>query len=277
METIEYFNVVDKADWGDGPWQGEPDKRQWQDKETGLPCLMVRGPSGSWCGYVGVGTTHPAHGLHYDGEPDIVATARSEAYRRQMHKNVGKPIEEWEQPPDAPPRRALSEAGEAVCALEVHGGLTFADGCADMSREAWDAFRLRQAGLLEQAERFPKGDAARTLARWAGCFDDYDHWKDRMQATAICHLPALGEPDGVWWFGFDSAHAGDLMPAHRQMLREIGMPEPSEATRAAMYGLREVYRDVAYIEAECTRLASQLAAIRLSLPKPALEEDDDGE
>ncbi len=44
MEKIEY-RTVDKTGWGEGPWQSEPDKRQWQDEATGLPCLIVRGPA----------------------------------------------------------------------------------------------------------------------------------------------------------------------------------------------------------------------------------------
>lgn len=59
MKTIEY-RTVDKSSWGNGPWQEEPDKRQWQDKATGLPCLIVRGPFGGLCGYVGVPPAHPA-------------------------------------------------------------------------------------------------------------------------------------------------------------------------------------------------------------------------
>lgn len=65
MQTIEY-RTVDKSGWGDGPWQSEPDKRQWRDEATGLPCLIVRGPSGALCGYVGVPATHPLHGKEYD-------------------------------------------------------------------------------------------------------------------------------------------------------------------------------------------------------------------
>jgi len=41
-----------------GPWDGEPDKRQWIDDATGLPCLMHRAAIGSWCGYVGVSPGH---------------------------------------------------------------------------------------------------------------------------------------------------------------------------------------------------------------------------
>lgn len=65
METIEYHDVVDKSSWPDGPWAHEPDKRQWPT-HTGMPGLIVRGPSGALCGYVGVGTDHPFHGLDYD-------------------------------------------------------------------------------------------------------------------------------------------------------------------------------------------------------------------
>jgi len=65
MEKIVYQDIVDKTKWGDGPWMSEPDKAQWQDPETGLPCLIVRGPHGGLCGYVGVPPGHPAYGKHY--------------------------------------------------------------------------------------------------------------------------------------------------------------------------------------------------------------------
>jgi hypothetical protein len=39
MKAIEYL-FLDKSEWGAGPWQIEPDKVQWQDNETGLPCLV---------------------------------------------------------------------------------------------------------------------------------------------------------------------------------------------------------------------------------------------
>lgn len=68
METIEYRDVVDKSVWGNGPWADEPDKLQWQDDETGLPCLIVRNPVGSLCGYVGVPLGHPWHGLDNDDD-----------------------------------------------------------------------------------------------------------------------------------------------------------------------------------------------------------------
>lgn len=55
---------VDKSDWGEGPWHTEPDKLQWEDEQTGLPCLIVRSVfSGSLCGYVGVSPEHPFFGI----------------------------------------------------------------------------------------------------------------------------------------------------------------------------------------------------------------------
>lgn len=56
MKTIDY-SFIDKSGWQRGPWDNEPDKRQWMDEATGLPCLIVRGVMGSLCGYVGVPTT----------------------------------------------------------------------------------------------------------------------------------------------------------------------------------------------------------------------------
>lgn len=65
METKEY-TTVDKSSWGEGAWQHEPDKVQFVDEATGLPCLIVRNFGGALCGYVGVPQTHPAYGKHYD-------------------------------------------------------------------------------------------------------------------------------------------------------------------------------------------------------------------
>jgi hypothetical protein len=68
MKTLSY-TYIDKSKWGDGPWNDEPDKVQWQDKATGLPCLAVRNlPIGNWCGYVGVSASHPHFGKDYDDE-----------------------------------------------------------------------------------------------------------------------------------------------------------------------------------------------------------------
>jgi hypothetical protein len=65
METKTY-KTLDRSGWGHGEWDDEPDKVQWPDEETGLPCLAVRSPSsGAWCGYVGVDASHTLFEVDY--------------------------------------------------------------------------------------------------------------------------------------------------------------------------------------------------------------------
>jgi hypothetical protein len=53
------------------------------------------------------------------------------------------------------------------------------------------------------------------------------------------------EISGLWWIGFDCAHAGDYSPSY--------------GTRGFMSD--GVYRNLAYVEAECRSLAKQLSAL----------------
>jgi hypothetical protein len=72
----------------------------------------------------------------------------------------------------------------------------------------------------------------------AGCAHSVD------EGVGICHIPEPGTSDDVWWFGFDTAHLGDLVPC---------------LLRYDVHGhLAETYRDLAYVSAEVTRLAAQL-------------------
>jgi hypothetical protein len=156
VETIEY-RTHDKTGWGPGAWQDEPDKVQWADPATGLPCLIKRNGAGSLCGYVGVPDGHPWFGT--DGDD-------------------------------------LDGGGP-----HVHGGITYTGLC--------------QPG---------------------------------PEAASICHVPAAGESDRVWWLGFDAAHSGDFCPAYEARVREV----------IAGPGGSETYRDRAYIEAQCAHLAHQV-------------------
>ncbi|AMN41092.1 hypothetical protein [Rhodoplanes sp. Z2-YC6860] len=219
MERIEYRNVIDKTDWKRGPWNDEPDKIQWQDAETGLACLIVRGPVGALCGYVGVPAGHPFHGLDYGSCPQSCGG-------------------------DYCDHRPESS-------LDAHGGITFASGCSDLSRDRWEKWRSRKPELERDAKKYPSGDAAQSLKEWTGCFDNYEAWAERGHARFICHTPGPGEPDNTWWFGFDCAHAGDICPS----MSRLGLRSMS-----GDYG--EVYRDIDYVTAECQKLAKQLAARR---------------
>lgn len=152
METKEWRHVDKSKYERRGPWDREPDKIQWQDESTGLPCLIVRGPSGALCGYVGVAEGHKYYGKEYEN-----------------------------------------------CPVDVHGGLTFSDFCQE----------------------------------------DKEH--------GICHIPGPGQPDKVWWFGFDCAHSGDVTPAFRQLF--------------PLWDRGDTYKDIDYVRAEVSKLAAQLAVL----------------
>lgn len=172
METKEWTfpDKVDRAPWGKGPWDGEPDKMQWPDPATGLACLTVRTPSGHWCGYVGVGKAHPWYEVGYN-----------ECIRLDFCDTGGG----W---CDHRPEYMVS----------VHGGLTYSDLCAEQDPE-----------------------------------------------RGVCHTAGLGEEEPLWWFGFDTAHAGDLSPEWR-------------AYGVALGG---EYRDLGYVREQCTALAQQLRGV----------------
>lgn len=68
--TTRTYWTRGKSEWERGPWDNEPDKVQWIDEATGLPCLSVRNRIGTWCGYVGVPEGHKWYGKEYD-EPDV--------------------------------------------------------------------------------------------------------------------------------------------------------------------------------------------------------------
>lgn len=62
------YTTVDKSSWPRGKWDDEPDKVQFMDETTKLPCLIVRNQGGALCGYVGVSKDHPNFGLNYGHE-----------------------------------------------------------------------------------------------------------------------------------------------------------------------------------------------------------------
>lgn len=226
MERIEYRDNIDKTKWPLGPWMNEPDKIQWQDEATGLPCLIVRNRLGALCGYVGVPDLHIFHGRGYSectNDPKC-----GESY--------------------------CSHSPE--CILNVHGGITFASGCKKLDREAWIGFLKIMASRREEAEKYPLGDAAEDLKIWGDVSKDYNSWLTKMESGSICHKATPGEPDNIWWFGFDCNHAGDLAPGMQHFL--------SSGYRSLHRG--DVYRDIAYVEAECASLAKQLAEYRVRVP-----------
>ena len=97
-------------EWPAGPWDGEPDKVQWVDEATGLDCLIVRGPMGALCGYVGVPPEHPFSGVHYNACA-TEATCEGDWGDERHDRHVS-------------PERVLT----------VHGGITFSDFCVESEK-----------------------------------------------------------------------------------------------------------------------------------------------
>lgn len=158
---------IDKSTWAMGPWKKEPDKVQWTDAATGLPCLAVRHPhSGHWCGYVGVIEGHPAFGLYYD-DANKLAPENEDEYR----------------------------------AFDVHFGLTYSAFCQE---------------------------------------------EENAEEQGVCHVPQPGEPEKVWWLGFDCAHYPDISPRY-----DTGSLRKEWAT----------YKTLGYVQKECAKLARQLKEV----------------
>lgn len=75
----------------------------------------------------------------------------------------------------------------------------------------------------------------------------------------ICHEAKPGEPDEVYWFGFDCAHFMDLVPGLLPEVLFKRIPEAIRMTRPVPS--IDVYRSMAYVTSEVERLAEQLAAL----------------
>lgn len=70
LRGLDVFDgLVNRTGWPPGRWDAEPDKVQWTDRDTDLPCLAVRNDLGAWCGYVAVEPGHPFHGVDAESVP----------------------------------------------------------------------------------------------------------------------------------------------------------------------------------------------------------------
>lgn len=92
----------------------------------------------------------------------------------------------------------------------------------------------------------------------------------------VCHVPAPGMPDEVWWIGCDFGRTFDLSPGRvarfreaQRMAVEAGAPWASSfdsiietETNGDEFFPRPVYRALPYVRHQCERLAEQLARLR---------------
>lgn len=76
------------------------------------------------------------------------------------------------------------------------------------------------------------------------------HCQEGPPETTVCHIPGLGEPEHLWWLGFDCAHAWDYSPSDK--IREIERGYPFTI------GFDQSYKSLAYVKNECARLAAQV-------------------
>jgi hypothetical protein len=81
-------------------------------------------------------------------------------------------------------------------------------------------------------------------------------------AEAICHVPAPGEPEHLYWLGFDCGHAYDLVPYAALVPARFQIDLGSTT-----------YRDLGYVRAECAKLARQ-AAEASAVSRPAAPDEE---
>jgi len=161
-----------------------------------------------------------------------------------------------------------------------------------------DRVEWRHAGLPCLAHRGPMGNWCGYAAVPPGhplhgtAYPDADvsvhgglTYSDRCSG-AICHVPNPGEPDDVWWFGWDCGHAWDFSPALAAQIRGANFfalpfllePYDHAAAMAAdpsspTWPWREIYRTLDYVQAETNRLAEQLAAVVKPITGAGAHED----
>lgn len=99
------------------PWESEPDERDGE--AHGLPYALRRGPSGVWCGYVGVPEDHPLHGKDYSAKikvPEAIV-------RRDINTDRIPVISMF----CASKVEAEANILSVDLCFDVHGGLTWAN------------------------------------------------------------------------------------------------------------------------------------------------------
>jgi hypothetical protein len=98
--------IEEKANWGNGVWQAEPDVAKWTDDGTGLPVEVKRDPTNGTLSFaIGVEAGHPADGKEPAEVPNLPPQGRMSTERRD-----GKWwfVVSYDQPADGHPGRQLN-------------------------------------------------------------------------------------------------------------------------------------------------------------------------
>ena len=78
-------------------------------------------------------------------------------------------------------------------------------------------------------------------------YDDLNEINELEVHGGLNFAGKINAKDGLWFFGFDAAHCGDLIPFM-----------PPGPFRSSIYESQE-YRDISFMEKECEKLAEFLA------------------
>lgn len=198
-----------KALWGDGPWQQEPDRLEFE--HAGLPCILNRAPvTGAWCGYVGVPPGHKLYGIWYGG---CIKGCKKEKPSYVTRKEIG---------------RAKRQGDVAKVNMLV--------AMRNMNKSSFYK-RMRKEHPRASCD-YGMNHSPESILRVHGgiTYSDYCH-------GVICHTPKPGEADNVYWFGFDCAHAWDLSPAMEARLRSyrsfVHASHPNDVYRDIEYAKTE--------------------------------------
>lgn len=128
-EDVNRFDLP-KDQWGEGPWQNEPDELDYVEAVTRLPCRLWRNRMGVWCGYVGVFRGHPFFGTDYNE----CRCPRRPQGRRQYGARRVRGRDKFHA------RRHKWSCPHSIEALlEVHGGVTYTGPRKEAlhSKQAW--------------------------------------------------------------------------------------------------------------------------------------------
>lgn len=190
------------------PWESEPDQVEWASK-SGRRCLILRGPFGALCGYVGVLSGHPLFQKDYSRclEPWIHKEKTRKERRRAQRFEEKKARREDIMKPGSPSAN----------------------------------FRKTMRGLKS---RYPK--AYRKFEKHSGC---YRHTSPEGLLRAHGGITYSGHGFSVklmtprnrrvWWFGFDTAHYGDFVPKMASELSRSGEYRDLEYVRKEVESLAE--------------------------------------
>jgi hypothetical protein len=86
-----------------------------------------------------------------------------------------------------------------------------------------------------------------------------DEGKDIETEAAICHVPAPGRPDDVYWIGFDCAHTWDLVPIYDTMSAD-GWGKKTLYEALGEGPMHATYKSLAFVMGEVGKLAGYAKA-----------------